>query len=283
METIRNPIEWVGDQVRDGLTFAEEARAAAAAEPHRPPQVAAIGSEDIRVALRKGFEDFGAARSDVLFLCLFYPLAGLVLAWLTFGYDTVHLLVPLASGFALVGPVAAVGLYEMSRRREAGRAPAWGDAFGVLASPSLGAIVVVALLLFGLFFLWLGAAQAIFAMTLGSLPPMGPLEFFGTVLGTTSGLTMLAVGVTVGAVFAGVAFALSVMSLPLLIDRKVGVGTALATSIRAVRANPKAMAQWAALVVAGLILGALPLFLGLIVVLPVLGHATWHLYRRTIA
>lgn len=283
METIRNPIEWVGDQVREGVAFAGEARAAAAAEPKSPPQVARIGSEDIKLALRQGFEDFGAARSDVLFLCLFYPLAGLLLAWLTFGYDTVHLLFPLASGFALVGPVAAVGLYEMSRRREQGRAPAWGDAFGVLASPSLGAIAAVAILLFGLFFLWLGAAQAIFALTLGELPPMGMMEFFGTVFSTTSGLVMLAVGVAVGAVFAGVAFALSVMSLPLLIDRKVGVGTALATSVRAVAENPRPMAQWAALVVAGLVLGALPLFLGLIVVLPVLGHATWHLYRRTIA
>ena len=136
----------------------------------------------------KGLDDFGAYRTDVIFLCLIYPLVGIVLAWLTFGYDMLPLLFPLASGFALVGPVAAVGLYEMSRRREQGIRITWVDAFGVIRSPGFGAILVLGLVLMAIFLLWLLAANVIYQLTLGPEPPVSIAAFVRDVFTTTRGL-----------------------------------------------------------------------------------------------
>src|SRR5438132_1319690 len=161
---IRNPVEWGVDQLRlAGHAVESVGRAGRRArELHLPaPAVRRIGIADVRDALIQGVEDFAAFRTDVAFLCVVYPLVGLVLARLAFGYDMLPLLFPLASGFALVGPFAAVGLNEMSRRREAGIAVTWADAFGVFRSPSFGAIVVLGLVLMAIFLLWLLAAEAI--------------------------------------------------------------------------------------------------------------------------
>src|SRR3546814_248434 len=136
-----------------------------------PPAVRRIGAAELRDALGKGFDDFGASRTDVVLICLIYPIVGLILARAAFNYDMIPLLFPLASGFALIGPFAAVGLYEMSRRREQGVEVTWADAFGVLRSPSVGAILVLGLLLTAIFLLWLFAAQAIYSLTLGPETP----------------------------------------------------------------------------------------------------------------
>jgi uncharacterized membrane protein len=248
-----------------------------------PPAVRRITLADLGYALGRGLDDFTAFRTDVIFVCVFYPLAGLVLARLAFGYQLLHLVFPLASGFALIGPFVAVGLNEMSRRREAGVEVGWADALAVVRSPSFGSIVLLGLLLMVIFLLWLVAAWAIYMVTLGPETPASVASFVRDVFTTDAGWIMIGAGIGVGFLFALLVLAISIVSFPLLLDREVGVDTAMLTSIRAVIANPVPMAGWGVIVAAGLVLGSLPFFLGLIVVMPVLGHATWHLYREVVA
>lgn len=286
MEHIRNPIEWSWDQLRQtGHAVESVGRAIGGTREYRHarPAVRRIGLADLRDALTKGFSDFGAFRTDVIFLCLFYPVAGLVLARVTFGQDLLPMLFPLASGFALLGPVAAVGLYEMSRRSELGIRTNWADAFKVLGSPSFGAIAALGLLLMTIFVLWLVAAWAIYQATLGPALPTSLGAFVNDVFTTHAGWAMIGSGVGVGFLFAALVLTISVVSFPMLLDRDVGLIAAVRTSIRAVAANPGAMAVWGMIVAGSLVLGSIPLFLGLIIVVPVLGHATWHLYRKLVA
>ncbi len=283
---IRNPIEWGWDSLKQtGRAMGSAGHTMEGAwEGHdrTVPAVRRITTDDLRDALRRGFEDFGAYRTDVIFLCLLYPIVGLVLSRLIWGYGMVPLLFPLASGFALIAPFFAVGLYEMSRRREVGRASGWADAFGVARSPALGSIMALGLVLLALFALWLGAAHIIWLLTLGPEPPASLEGFARDVMDTGAGRAMAIAGIAVGFFFALAVLMLSVVSFPLLLDRDVGVGTAIATSIEVVRRNPGPMALWGLIVAAGLVLGSIPLLIGLAIVFPVLGHATWHLYRKVL-
>jgi uncharacterized membrane protein len=285
-DPIRNPIEWGLDQLKLANSFRAWAgrslHQGLGTHPAAPVTVRRIGVADLADALGKGLRDFGAYRTDVIFLCVIYPVAGLVLARLAFGYDMLPLLFPLASGFALLGPLAAVGLYEMSRRREQGIDINWADAFGVVLSPSFGAIVVLGLLLTGIFVLWLVAADVIYNLTLGPQPPTSLDSFIRDVFTTNAGWAMIVIGVGVGFLFALLVLAISVVSFPLLLDREVGLLTAVGTSIRAVRANPVPMALWGLIVAVSLVIGSIPLLVGLVIVMPVLGHATWHLYRKVV-
>jgi len=279
---IRNPVEWGVDQIRSAGT-AIESMGRAGHRTEEAPAVRRITAADLGDALARGVDDFAAFRTDVAFLCVIYPLVGLVLARLVFGYELLPLLFPLASGFALVGPVAAVGLYEMSRRREAGGEVSWADAFEVVHAPSFGAILRFGLLLMAIFVVWLNAAIAIYDLTLGPALPVSVGGFVHDVFATDAGWALIGVGVGVGFLFAVIVLAISVVSVPLLLDREIGVALAIRTSLRAVAANPCPMAAWGLIVAAGLAIGSIPVFLGLIVVMPVLGHATWHLYRRVVA
>jgi uncharacterized membrane protein len=283
---VRNPIEWGWAQLKGaGHAVGSAGHAVLGAgdiQDSVPPMVRRIAVADLRDVLVKGLADFGAYRTDVIFLCVIYPVAGVVLAHLAFGHNMLPLLFPLASGFALVGPVAAVGLYEMSRRREQGTEAAWADAFGVVKSPSFGAIIVLGLMLLAIFVLWMVTAHVIYRVTLGPEPPVSIEAFVRDVLTTGAGWAMIVAGVGIGFLFAVLVLMISVVSFPMLIDRDVGLHTAIATSVRAVLENPVPMAMWGLIVAGGLVLGSLPLFLGLIVVMPVLGHATWHLYRTVV-
>ena len=281
---IRNPVEWGIDQLKTAGSSIETLVAGRGEEELlAPPVIRRIGIADISEALAKGFADFAAFRSDVALICVIYPLVGLVLARLAFGYELLPLVFPLASGLALIGPFASVVLYEMSRQREQGHDANWADGFGLVRSPALGAILGLGLLLMALFLLWLSAAWAIYVLTLGPEPPASIMGFARDVLTTERGWALIVIGVGVGFLFAVLSMSISVVSFPLLIDREVHVGTAVRTSVKAVTANPAGMALWGLVVAAGLVLGSIPIFLGLIVVMPVLGHATWHLYRKVVA
>ena len=247
-----------------------------------PPAVRTISRSDLRDALRKGLEDFSAAPTHVILLGLMYPLIGFVLFRATFQYNLLPLLFPLVAGFAILGPFAAIGLYEISRLREQGRSVTWRNAFEVVHAPGFKSLLMLGAILLALFVLWLGAAHLIYAAIFGDAEPKTLGAFIDQIFETRSGALLLVVGHVVGAAFAGVAFAISVVSFPLLLDRNVDVVTAVGTSLRAIAANPRVMAEWALLVAALLIAGSMPLLLGLAAVVPVLGHATWHLYRRVV-
>jgi len=246
------------------------------------PVIRKIGFGDLSDALAKGWDDFSAMPSHAIFLCLIYPLVGIFLIGLAFGYSVLPLLFPLAAGFALIGPVAAVGLYELSRRRESGLDSNWTHAFDVLRSSSLPAIGALGLLLMGIFLAWLGSAQALYQTLFGYLPPTSYSQFIQDVFTTSAGWKLIFWGNLIGFCFAVWALVISAVSFPLLVDRDVGAAVAITTSVRAVAANPGVMAAWGFIVAALLLLGSLPAFMGLAVVMPVLGHATWHLYRKTV-
>jgi len=246
------------------------------------PVVRSIDMSDLRDALAKGLDDFYAMPTHAMFLCLIYPVVGFLLARLAFGYSVLPLLYPLAAGFALVGPVAALGLYELSRRKEAGLKTSAINAFNVLESSSVGAIAALGLLLLVIFLIWVTIANAIYVANFGYAPPASIETFVRELFTTSAGWTMVIVGNGVGLLFAALVLTISVVSFPLLLDRDVGVAVAVATSIRAVLRNPFTMIAWGLIVAALLVLGSLPLFFGLTIVMPVLGHATWHLYRRVV-
>ncbi len=246
------------------------------------PVIRRIEVNAIREALEKGVSDFWIMPSHAAFLALVYPLCGLVLAYAPSYQNALQLLFPLASGFALVGPFVAVGLYEMSRRRELGLDMSWIYAFNVLRSPSLPSIAALGSLLLTIFAAWITAAQWLYTALYGPTPPVALLDFLQQVASTERGWLLIGVGCFIGFCFAAVTLAISVVSFPLLLDRHAGALMAVATSIKTVRKNPIPMTLWGLIVAAALLIGSLPFFMGLTLVVPVLGHATWHLYRKVI-
>jgi uncharacterized membrane protein len=241
-----------------------------------------IGLSDLSDALRLGWEDFKAMPSHAIVLCVIYPVLGLVLFRAVLGYSVLPLLFPLAAGFTLIGPFAALGLYELSRRRERGEQAAAWDAIQVLRAPSFGAMLGLGTLLLALFVTWIAVADAIYIATFGHAPAASIPDFASRVLTGPEGRWLIIVGCGVGFLFALVALCVSVVSFPLMLDRHASAIDAIRTSLRAVMKNPVAMAAWGLIVAALLVIGSLPFFVGLAVVLPVLGHATWYLYRKVV-
>lgn len=246
------------------------------------PAVRSISLSDLHDALRLGWEDFKAVPSHAIVLCAIYPVLGLMLARAVLGYSVLPLLFPLAAGFALLGPFAALGLYELSRRRELGESPSAWHATSVLRSPSFGSMLALGTLLLALFVIWVAAAQAIYVASFGYEPAADIPGFATRVLTTPAGWTLIVVGCGVGFLFALAALCISVVSFPMMLDRHAGVADAMLTSMRVVAKNPLTMAAWGVIVAALLLIGSIPFFLGLAVVVPLLGHATWHLYRKAL-
>jgi uncharacterized membrane protein len=240
-----------------------------------------IGASDLVDALAKGVDDFKAKPSHLVILAILYPLAMVVSANIATGYIPLPLVFPLLSGFALIGPLAAIVLYEISRRREQGLEISWEQALGVIRYPSVG-LVTLSVLLGVIYFAWLGAAFGIYEQIYGGTVPSSITAFIEEVLTTPAGWTLIIVGCGVGFLFALVALAVSAVSFPMLLDRHVSVARAVQTSVNAFLANPMTMMLWGIIVAGLLLIGAAPLFAGLAVVMPVLGHATWHLYRKVV-
>lgn len=240
-----------------------------------------IGVADLKDALAKGIDDFKAMPTFALFLVVIYPVIGLILFRVVFESDLLPLAFPLIAGFTLLGPFAAIGLYQLSRLREQGLSVSW-EAMKLHRIRSFGAIVTLGIVLLAIFVAWLITAQAIYHLIFGSAVPASIAEFARQVFTTSDGWTLIFVGCGVGFVFAAVVLAISVTSFPMLLDQNVDAATAVRTSVRAVFANPMTMAMWGLIVAGGLVIGALPFLLGLAIVLPVLGHSTWHLYRKVV-
>lgn len=249
---------------------------------HARPVVRRIAMADLKAVLASGLDDFMAMPSHAVFLCLIYPILGLLLCWLTLGFALFSLVYPLILGFALIGPFAAIILYELSRERERGVPVDVTYAFGVFRSPSFGAIAALGLLLMVIFLVWLAVAQAIYVASFGEAPISSISEFAHRVFTTPEGWQLIIVGNGVGFLFALLVLTISVVSFPLLLDRDVGAVEAVLTSVRVVRENPTVIAVWGLIVAGALALGSLPLLIGLAVVVPVLGHSTWHLYRKVV-
>jgi len=241
-----------------------------------------ISLSDLVDALRLGWEDFKAVPTHAIVLCVIYPVLGLVLFRLVLGHSVLPLLFPLAAGFTLIGPFAALGLYELSRRRERGEEAAAWHAMRVLRAPSFGAIFELGVLLLVLFGVWIAAADAIYIAVFDYAPAASIPDFAQRVLRTPQGWSLIIIGCGVGLLFALTALCVSVVSFPLMLDRHATAIDAIRTSMKAVMMNPIEMGLWGLIVAALLVVGSLPFFVGLAIVLPVLGHATWHLYRKVV-
>ncbi|WP_438278040.1 DUF2189 domain-containing protein [Nitrobacter sp.] len=246
------------------------------------PVIRHIGLSDLFDALRLGWEDFKAVPSHAIVLCVIYPIIGILVARMVLGYSVLPLLFPIAAGFALIGPFAALGLYELSYRRELGMdASAW-HAFRVLRAPSFGSMLGLGALLLVIFFVWVATAHAIYVSTFGNAPASVIPDFLGRVFTTPEGWRLIVVGCGVGFLFAAVALSISIVSFPLMLHQHADMADAMLTSMRVVAKNPLAAAEWGLIVAVLLVIGSIPFFLGLTVVMPLLGHATWHLYRKAI-
>jgi uncharacterized membrane protein len=246
------------------------------------PVVRRITATDIAEALGQGLRDFQAMPLYGLAFGALYAVGGIVILLSLTAFGMVYLAYPLAAGFALLGPFVAIGLYEVSRRREAGQQTSLSGIWAtVRARGELGWMAFVTLFIF---IIWMYQVRLLIALLLGLNASFSSLrEFITVVLTTNEGLMFLAIGNLVGAALSLILFSLTVVSFPLLLDRDVDFITAMITSVRAVVTSPVPMIGWAAVIVVLLVVSALPYFLGLLVTLPVLGHATWHLYRRIVA
>lgn len=249
----------------------------------REPVVRRITIADVGEALAAGVRDFQAAPGYGLLFGGLYALAGAV-AVLAFSHaGMAYVAYPLAAGSMLVAPFAATGLYEVSRRRESGVPLRFGEVLGVVFAQSRRELGWMAFVTLFVLILWFYQVRLLLALFLG-FQSFATLEaFIHTILTTNEGLMFLAVGHLVGAALAAILFSLTVVSFPLLLDRDLDFVTAMITSVRAVTLNPVVMLGWAAVIVALMVVAMLPMFIGLLVVLPVLGHTTWHLYRRLVA
>lgn len=238
-----------------------------------------LSRADISAALTAGWRDFRRAPAFGLFFAGVYVAGGLFLVWVLTTAGQIWWTIPLTLGFPLLGPFVAVGFYEVSRRLERGEAPRWRAVLGVIAAernrqiPTMAAVIVV------FFLFWNFVAHMIFALFMGLQVMTNPTSSL-TVWLTPNGIGMIVLGTAVGAGFATVLYALSVLSLPMLLDREVDFVTAMLASLACVRANPALMLGWGGFIAAMVFVGMIPAFAGLFVVLPLFGHASWHLYRR---
>lgn len=282
VKTIGNPLTWTAKAILNISHIFGTATRSLGSQTTTTPETRKITQADLKAALRKGYKDFTGFRSEVLVLVVIYPIIGVCLAAVSFDMSLLPMLFPLLAGFLLLGPVAATGMYEMSRQKERGQHVDWSTAFRAFRAQRIGPVLVLGMYLLALFVGWLLCALMIYRWTLGPEAPTSLTAFASDVFTTSAGWTMIFFGMGVGFVFACIALVVSVISFPMLIDQRVGLPVAVATSVKVARENPVTIATWGLIVAVLMLFATLPLFLGLVIVLPLLGHATWHLYRAAV-
>ena len=256
---------------------------AVSAMPAQPlPEIRRIGGADLNWALDEGWKDFREKRGDLLFLGLLYPVICAVAVMLAFNAPLLPLLFPLVAGLSIAGPAVASGFYELARRREEGRDTSWWHFLDPLSGRSRVPLALLTLGIAALFVAWLAVAYAIYAATFGAEGPMQPGDVLDRLFTTAAGWRLIVLGNLAGGAFAVVTLVVGIVSFPLVVDRPVDAVTAVRTSLEAVRENPRETLAWGLRVAALLLLGMLPAAIGLAVVLPWLGYATWHLYTRIV-
>jgi uncharacterized membrane protein len=241
-----------------------------------------ITDDDLKMALRQGLDDFLDLRGDLFFAGLIYTLIGIAAVVMTTNMPLLPFFFPVVAGVGLLGPVAAVGFYELARRREAGQEVHWFNFLDVRKRPTVDDMGMVAGLLLVIFVAWLIAAGILYALLFGWTTPQSVPQFLAMVFTTPRGWALIAIGAGVGVVFGWSVLAVSVVSLPMLVDRNISASQAVSTSWRAAHANKREMLRWGVVVTVLLALGSIPLFVGLAFVLPWLGYSTWHLYTRLV-
>jgi uncharacterized membrane protein len=242
-----------------------------------------ITHEDLSIALRQGLDDFLTFRGDIVFAGVVYTLIGIAAVVMTTSSPLMPFFFPVVAGVGLLGPVAAAGFYELARRKEAGEQDVhWFNFLDVLKRPTLDDMGMVAGLLLLIFFAWLIAAGALYATLFNWATPSSIPQFLAMVFTTPQGWALIIGGAVIGAIFGWVVLALSVVSIPMLVDRNVTAAQAVSASWRAAHANKGELIRWGLIVLGLLIIGSIPLFVGLAFVLPWLGYSTWHLYTRLI-
>lgn len=246
-------------------------------------KVRQITFSDLTQSLREGYADYGAKPSSIPLLILFYSLFALVFTLFAFGQDLRYFAFPLVAGFTLIGPIVAIAFFEMSRRREQGKELRWRAAFHFIHTSSFAPILALTLLMCVLYLAWLFMAELIFFSLFEATMPTSMADFINQLFNTRHGGALIAYGNFVGLLFAYAALALSIVAFPLVLDKPVTSFTAVSVSIRAFMSNTLMLTVWGAIVVALMSLGAAVFLIGLAVTLPVLGHSTWHLYRKLIA
>lgn len=254
----------------------------AAQDPHFELDLNPLTMADIGAALRAGWADFAASWRETRLASVIVPLLGVMLLGVDFLGAPLSLLLPLIAGFALVGPLAAIGFYEVSLRREMGETVDLFSAFHVLERPALGAVGIMGAVLALIFAAWLGTVFFLFEALIGHAGHATLPDMLRAVATTAPGHLFVLLSVICGGVMALAVLATSVVTMPMLIDRTSGLTTAIRASLRLTAQNPKVVLSWGAIVAATLFLAMLPALLGLLVALPVLGHASWHLYRRAV-
>lgn len=255
---------------------------AAALPPSDTDDIRRIDAGDLYWALAEGWHDFTAKRGDLIVAGLLYPLICFIAIFATLNQPLLPLMFPLVAGLSIAGPAAASGFYELARRRETGIEASWWHFLDPLRGRSRAPLAVLTIILAALFIGWLGTAYAIYLETLGRTGPMRLADGFARLFSTREGWELIVFGNAAGLGFAIVTLIVSLVSFPMVVDRPVDAWTAVHTSIRAASRNPGAVLRWGIMVAALLVLGTLPFAIGLAVVLPWLGYATWHLYTRLV-